>query len=142
MPDNPTQPDQVSETPTPFWRQLLRRSDQATVACFLCIGLIGLVCWIARLGGDTGEAVELDRAIERHAAFQIDMNRAEWAEWAELPGVGEAIARRIVEFRETEGGFVTPEDLMQVKGIGPKTLEQIRPYLLPDPDMQNVAGDF
>lgn len=131
--------DHDHRAPKRAWRGLLRRSDQAVIAGFVCIGLIGLVCWIVRLGG-SGEVIELDRAVERHASYQIDMNRAEWVEWAELPGVGEGIAHRIVKSRETEGPFTSHDDLIRVKGIGPKTLEQIRPYLLPDPGTQNMVG--
>lgn len=156
MPENPIQPDTQPDTEPNTepntgldhadratrrtWQQLLRHSDQATIACFLCVGLIGLICWTVRVGGGPGEAIELDRAIERRASFQIDMNHAEWAEWAALPGVGEGIARRVIESRENEGPFAGPDDLMRVKGIGPKTLERIRPYLLPDPGVQNMVG--
>ena len=59
----------------------------------------------------------------------IDLNRATAAELQLLPGVGPALSRRIVEYRETKGEFVKIEDVMQVSGIGPKTFEAIRGYL-------------
>ena len=59
----------------------------------------------------------------------IDLNRATAAELQLLPGVGPALSRRIVEYRETKGEFVKIEDVMQVSGIGPKTFEAIRDYL-------------
>ena len=46
-----------------------------------------------------------------------------------LPGVGEVIARRIMEEREKNGPFYYPEDLMNVKGIGEKTLEKLLPRI-------------
>ena len=46
-----------------------------------------------------------------------------------LPGVGEVIAQRIIEEREQNGPFYYPEDLMNVKGIGEKTLEKLLPHI-------------
>ncbi len=59
----------------------------------------------------------------------IDLNRASAQELVQLPGVGETIAKRIVDFREEHGPFKRVEDLMKVKGIGEKSLEKIRPYI-------------
>jgi competence protein ComEA len=118
---------------------LLRWSDQAVVAGFVCVGLIGLICWIVRLDS-SGEVIELEQATERHASYQIDINQAEWVEWAELPGLGKGTAERIVESRETEGPFTSHDDLLRVQGIGPKTLEKIRPYLLPESGTQTMVG--
>lgn len=59
----------------------------------------------------------------------IDLNRATARELIELPGVGEVIAKRIVDFREEHGPFKRVEGLMKVKGIGEKSLKKIRPYI-------------
>ena len=59
----------------------------------------------------------------------IDLNRATARELIQLPGVGEVIAKRIVDFREEHGPFKRVEDLMKIKGIGEKSLEKIRPYI-------------
>ncbi|UCB51799.1 MAG: helix-hairpin-helix domain-containing protein [Candidatus Zixiibacteriota bacterium] len=59
----------------------------------------------------------------------IDLNRATAAELQLLPGVGPALSRRIVEYREAKGEFDRIEDVMQVSGIGPKTFEAIKQYL-------------
>jgi len=57
-----------------------------------------------------------------------------------LPGIGETMARRIVDERLARGAFADRRDLeRRVRGIGPRTLERIRPYLMPMPDVQNVA---
>lgn len=56
----------------------------------------------------------------------IDINRASVEELQELPGVGPAIAQRIVEHREGNGPFASVDQLEEVSGIGPKTLEKIR----------------
>ena len=54
---------------------------------------------------------------------KININTATLEELAQLSGVGTKYALRIVEFREQNGPFATPEDIMQVAGIGIKTFE-------------------
>jgi len=57
----------------------------------------------------------------------VDINTASAAELArELSGIGKIKAQRIVEYREKMGGFVSLEQLTEVRGIGPKTLERNR----------------
>ena len=57
-----------------------------------------------------------------------------------LPGVGETLARRIVDSRQSAGPFLDHRDLLRVPGVGPVTLEAIQPYLLPLPGADDVAG--
>jgi competence protein ComEA len=61
-------------------------------------------------------------------------------QFAELPDVGETLARRIIESRDAAGPFGDHDDLLRVRGIGPRTLERLKPYLLPMPNQQDVAG--
>jgi competence protein ComEA len=61
----------------------------------------------------------------------IDVDRASEAELLRLPGIGPALAGRIVAERAAGGAFGGPDGLLRVRGIGPKTLERIRPYLTP-----------
>ena len=56
----------------------------------------------------------------------MDLNRATAGELESLPGIGPALARRIISFREDHGPFRTLDDLVQVPGIGPKVLADIR----------------
>lgn len=57
----------------------------------------------------------------------IDLNSADAAALEELPGVGPAIAARIIEYRDANGPFTSVDELEEVPGIGPVTLEEIRP---------------
>jgi competence ComEA-like helix-hairpin-helix protein len=61
---------------------------------------------------------------------RIDVNSAPATELVRLHGIGPDLARRIVAYREEHGGFEIPEDLLAVKGVGPKILDRIRPFLL------------
>lgn len=85
--------------------------------------------------------IELEDARPLDYRYRVDLNRAEWPELAQLPDIGPTLADRIVESRETEGPYLDHEELLRVKGIGPKTLEKIRPYLLPMPGGADFAGD-
>lgn len=60
---------------------------------------------------------------------RIDPNRDSEVELARLPGVGPALASRIVAFREGEGPFRRPEDLARVPGIGDATAARLRDLL-------------
>jgi competence protein ComEA len=52
---------------------------------------------------------------------KININTASADELKDLTGIGEKKAAAIIEFRETNGNFKQPEDIMKVPGIGPKT---------------------
>lgn len=60
--------------------------------------------------------------------LQIDINSATEAELAALPKIGPALAKRIAEDRAVSGPYRTLDDLDRVPGIGPRTIESIRPY--------------
>ena len=59
----------------------------------------------------------------------VNINTAETNQLIAIPGVGEATALRIIEWREEHGPFLRVEDLMKVKGIGEKSLEKLRPHV-------------
>lgn len=61
------------------------------------------------------------------AGALINLNTATAAELEDLPGVGPAIAERIITHREQNGPFTSVDQLQEVSGIGPATLEKIRP---------------
>ena len=60
------------------------------------------------------------------AAKVVNINTAGQAELEALPGVGPSLAKKILEFRQKNGGFKTPADLMAVQGIGEKKFEQLK----------------
>ncbi len=123
------------------WQPILRRADQAIVALLVSSAFVGMAVYWFVQGGPRGELIEIDRAEPLSARYLVDINKAEWFELAELPEVGETLARRIIELRTTRGPFKDNNDLRRVRGIGPRTLEKMMPYLSPLPDQQDVAGE-
>jgi comEA protein len=59
----------------------------------------------------------------------IDINKATKSELEKLPRVGPKTAQLILDYRKSQGGFKSISELLDIKGIGPKTLEKIQPYL-------------
>lgn len=59
----------------------------------------------------------------------VNLNTADAAELRTLPGIGEVKAKAILDYRAQNGPFTTIEELLQVKGIGEKTLAKLRPRL-------------
>ena len=67
--------------------------------------------------------------IEKTEGRKVNINKADLTELQLLPGIGPAYAMRIMEWRRLNGKFKTAEDLLEVKGIGPKRLEKIKELL-------------
>jgi competence protein ComEA len=59
----------------------------------------------------------------------LNVNTASADELTRLPRVGGKLAQRIVEHRQQHGAFRRPEDLMEVKGIGEKMFQGLKPYV-------------
>ena len=86
---------------------------------FLC-GLLGLFFQDQTQMQETGIATEISVPQEEILPdlSPLNLNAASPEELAQLPGIGEELARRIVEYRESSGPFETAEQLMEVPGIG------------------------
>jgi len=61
--------------------------------------------------------------------FPISINLSDIRTLQALPRIGPAMAARIVDYRKQHGPFRIPEDLLAVRGIGPKTLDKMRPLI-------------
>lgn len=66
--------------------------------------------------------------IARVPTLRVDVNESSPAQLALLPGVGEALAERIVRARAVQR-FASPEDLARVDGIGPRTVARLRDWV-------------
>lgn len=67
---------------------------------------------------------------EEQLVGKININTATAEQLESLPGIGPVTARAIIEYRKQNGGFRSVEELLEVRGIGEKRLEQIRPFVV------------
>lgn len=109
----------------------LRPRDQKAVAALTLLALLAAVgyWWMVR-GDDGQQLVHIGAESAREIHFRVDINQATWPELAQLPRIGETLARRIVALRQSAGPYQSLQDLRRVRGIGPKTIEQVEPYLM------------
>ena len=107
----------------------LRRGDQLAVGLLVGALLVLLTIHWAQQSRWGQRPIELSSQHPREYHYSLDINTATWVEWAQLDGIGETLARRIVADREERGPFADPEQVGRVRGIGPKLLERIRPCL-------------
>jgi competence protein ComEA len=84
------------------------------------------------LGAAAVGAQEAGRApanTQAAAPAAVNLNTASAAQLETIPGVGKAIAERIIEYREKNGGFKKVEDLMNIRGIGETSFLKMKPLV-------------
>jgi comEA protein len=59
----------------------------------------------------------------------VNINTATSEELQQVPGIGPATAEKILQMRKSYGAFKTVDDLLAIRGLGPKRLEKMRKYL-------------
>lgn len=90
--------------------------------------------------GDSAVREKERRSRPLQPGERIDPNVAGDEELDRLPGVGPAKALRIVREREENGPFTSIDDLARVQGVGPGSVERLRPFLRIDPTVARAAG--
>lgn len=109
---------------------------------FIVVALIVLtVQWIA-VTRQKPEPLDWERDDDFARWFQVDINTAGWVEWIQLDGIGHKTAHQIVLDRERSGPFSTIGDLQRVHGIGPATLDAIRPWLTISHDAEHSSDEI
>ncbi len=90
----------------------------------ICLGLL-----ICASGLNTEAASPTGKAGATEIA-PVDINRATAEELTTIPGIGPATAARVIAFRDEHGPFKRTEDLLKIRGIGEKSFQKLRPYLV------------
>lgn len=75
------------------------------------------------------KSVDKNISSDTGSTLRISLNKATQKELESLPGIGEEKAKSIISARELNGMFQTVDELLNIDGITPKLLEQIRSYL-------------
>jgi competence protein ComEA len=71
----------------------------------------------------------------------IDLNQADRVELLQIPGVGEGLAERILAYRRQHGAFTRVDELARISGVGPATLQKLRPWLYVEAAERPVEHD-
>ena len=85
--------------------------------CLLFLSLT-LICSPALLGGK-----------KKPPSKPVNINTATSEELEQVPGIGPATAEKILQMRKSYGPFKSVDDLLAIRGLGPKRLEKMRKYL-------------
>lgn len=105
----------------------------AALTLLFVLAMLGLYAH-AVLGGVSGGYTVRTSAGGQETAEEaprpVNINTATAAELAELPGVGEVLAQRIVAYREANGPFASAEELLEVEGIGEGKLAAMREQII------------
>ncbi len=124
------------------YQLLIRKSDQLVVFLLTAVSLAGMIFYFLYRNHVENGLIEIDRSGRISAAvYQVDINSADWPEFDNLPGIGTAMAKTIVQFRETHGPFRSHDQLGLIDGIGATTIEKLEPHLAPVKQSNNAPAD-
>jgi comEA protein len=76
-----------------------------------------------------GETASYKDQADTGSFLTVSLNVATQADLERIPGIGPVMAKRIITYRREQGRFGSINELLRVKGIGPKKLLKIRPYI-------------
>ena len=115
-----------------------RSAQVASVVLVLTV--VGLLTW--HVYGRQRRAARPTALDAGSMAFRVDLNRADRAQLLQLPGVGEALVGRIEHYRAEHYGFHSIDELAEISGIGPLTVERLRHLVYVEPpDDDDKRGD-
>ncbi len=102
----------------------LRLAAIALLMAVIVLGYLGLTQW---------QTTKIDLndhpPVQDVPLFQVDLNHFQWYELVILPGIGETLAKAIVDHRSQHGDFTRIEEIQHVSGIEPGKFEQLAPHL-------------
>ena len=101
-----------------------KKESIVLVILIIILVILNTISYVKRERLKKGTAI-----IVEEVEVRISVNHAWTEELQLLPGIGPALADRIVTYREKHGAFKELEDLKNIKGIGDKVLKQISPFV-------------
>lgn len=118
---------------TGFLRGLIsRHRPRILVACMVALVLAGGAFYSSRVSEKAPKVVYSfslqEVADEAQAPLLVNLNSADEEQLDELPEIGPSTAKAIIEYRRANGSFRSVDELEEVSGIGPATLEEIKPF--------------
>ena len=119
----------------------MRKSTAADAVLLLCCGilLVSVMLCARFLRGDftsvtyshTPVQSNVENfVVEKDGLFLLNINKVDADMLMMLDGIGEVMAGRIIDYREENGLFESVEELLNIKGIGEKTLEKMKPRIV------------
>ena len=105
----------------------MRKMNLIASLCCLILMIVSVNQTFA--AAQQGAVEKTSVAQESLLASKVDINNADETMLISIPGVGPATATRINNYREANGPFRSVDELLKIKGIGPKVLEKIRPFV-------------
>ena len=133
------------EIPNPEMFAFNRKEQIALAALGLALFVGGILSLVDRIRPEVAsefqvipDAVEvpdtvLSREVLGLSQGVLDLNAATASDLEGLPGIGPKMADRIIRYRESKGPFRSVDELNNVRGIGARTLEKLRPMIAVEP---------
>ena len=97
--------------------------------CFTCGFLIGRNSNRTLVTVSQPVQIQTATTTPNNSNGKVNINTATLQELTMLPGIGNSVAQKIIDYRTENGPFKTPEELINVKGIGSQKLEDIIKYI-------------
>ncbi len=115
------------------------RDDQQVMALIVLVFLVGASLYFWQRSVTNSGLIDFEDLPSRQVEYLVDINKANWPELANLPGIGEKLAKQIVRYREQHGPFATTDQLLNIFGIGEVKLSNMHPYIFVS-DTSNSVG--
>lgn len=104
-----------------------RKLSNEGIALSILAGLLVIAIGIGVVRHIPGGKIELEPLSK--TMLLVSLNKAGVDDLTRLPGIGPALAARVVAYRDSHGNFLAAESLLNVPGIGKSKLDDLKPYI-------------